>query len=498
LNNDNIEINGFNIDGQEQYNNGVYIQDSADHVDCSLKWCSIYDFQGIAIDPYDDDTNTDFTVSNCKVYNNGNGIKLSYGGNTIQESLIYNNTVYSIHSNYTRQTFNHIVCWGNQYGIYLESLTSAVTIKNSIFAMNSLKGISSEVSIIAESFTYNCIPDGVDNVDISHASNTTDDPLFVNTDEGDENFNIKVKEGAPGGDSTYIHDSPCKDASDDDPVQDIGAYDVDRSIAVEYWRKYQLEFNPFNMNDVRKIKGNVNFNTASGALKRFSRANKRVFPMQWADDDLQSEEQINMIAHLSMLVESEENQLTEDQVKVKMHLLPSQKLHEGTAATVDATAKTITEAGQSWEPNKYKGYEVGLIFTSGSGMVIDSVAKTGTKAGAGWTVNEWAGYKLYYNFDYYTILSNTATVLTLSDELETLVSATIDYSIEKYFKISRNTSNVLYLIDADSELVTGSYDYYIDSIIVRSTANQFQAKQDGFIYQDFHSKTGYSYPVEEV
>ena len=56
-----------------------------------MKWCSLYDFQGIGVDFYDDDTDLDSSFLNCEIYNNGNGIKLTYGGNTFEECLIYNN-----------------------------------------------------------------------------------------------------------------------------------------------------------------------------------------------------------------------------------------------------------------------------------------------------------------------------------------------------------------------------------------------------------------------
>jgi hypothetical protein len=489
INESDIEINGFIIDGQEYYNNAIYILDTVNHIGNINKWCTIEDFQGIAGDPYDDNTNTECQYLNCIIRNNGNGIKLSYGGNIIQECLIYGNTIFSIWSDYTSQTFNHNIFYGNYYGIYFESNTTGIIIKNCIFHGNSWRDISSEVSI---STTYCCITGATDNVDISNTSNITDDPLFENVTSGSEDFHIKTTEGG------YIHNSPCKDASDDDPVQDIGAYNVVRSVTSERWLKYQLETNPRDLNPFPKIKGEVNINNAEGSLKRYGVSTKRVFPFQYSDDDEQTEEQKNTLEYLALGLIPGVDELTEDDCEILLHILPNQKLFTGTSGMISATAKTIDDAAQEWQRNQFKGYWVGVKFTSGVDLVIDSAAKTATKAGAGWTVNEWTGYYFYHNYYYYRILSNTATVLTLSDPDDTLINETAStYAIEKYFKILQNSKNQLLLEDKDDELVTGSYDYYIDFIKVQSINKNFTPIQDGFYYQKEFSKTGFPIAFEE-
>jgi hypothetical protein len=488
INQSSVEINGFNIDGQEFYNNGIFILDSVNHTGTNIKWCSIYDFQGIAVDLYDDDTNTDVTISNCKVYDNGDGIKFTYGGNTIQECLIYNNAINGIHSNYTGQIFNHNVFYGNQYGLYLETNTSGISIKNSIFNGNSLRGIS---SVNSNAITYCCITDAVDNIDITDTSNITDDPLFVDITSGSENFNIKTIEGR------YIHNSPCKDSSDDSPVQDIGAYDVTRTVASERWLKYQLESNPRDMDIYDKIKKEIKIDNAVGDLKRYGETIKKVFPLKYSNDDYQTEEQIETLKYLALTIPGIDG-LKEDACDILLHILPSQKLFSGTSATIDGTAKTIDDAAQTWNRNTFRGFWVGVKFTSGSDLVIDSTLKTGTKAGAGWTVDEWIGYYFYHNDYYYRILSNTATVLTFSDPDDTLISETAStYAIEKYFKILSNTKNQILVEDEDDDLVTGSYDYYIDFIKVVTTNKDFKPRQDGYYYQKYWQKTGFSVSFEE-
>ena len=161
---------------------------------------------------------------------------------------------------YTVQVVNHNVFYNNQYGVNLFSNSGSIIYKNNISFLNSLYGIFSEVPV---AITYNCIVDAINNIDISDASNIINEPLFVNTDSGDEDFHIKTTEGG------FIHDSPCKDSSDDTPVQDIGAYNVLRSVASESYKKYQLESNPRDLNEMSKLKNESNITNALGTLKRY-------------------------------------------------------------------------------------------------------------------------------------------------------------------------------------------------------------------------------------
>ena len=83
INNDDIEINGIIIDGDTFINNAIYISDTANHTGFILKWCNVKNFQGIAIDLYDDGTDLDAIINNNLINSNGNGIRLDRGGNTI-------------------------------------------------------------------------------------------------------------------------------------------------------------------------------------------------------------------------------------------------------------------------------------------------------------------------------------------------------------------------------------------------------------------------------
>lgn len=489
ISNDDIEINGFIMDGQEQCFNAIGTTGATDYSGMIIKWNTIFDYQGISKDIYSG-SDTNAIINNNNINNNGNGIKLSRGGNSLQENLIYVNSIFGLYMDYTVQVVNHNVFYNNQYGVNLFSNSGSIIYKNNISFLNSLYGIFSEVPV---AITYNCIVDAINNIDISDASNIINEPLFINTDLGDEDFHIKTTEANP----PFIHDSPCKDSSDDIPVKDIGAYDVSRSVESESYKKYQLESNPRDMDDFEKLKNNSDITNGPGSLKRYAVAKKRVFPLQYADNDLQTRDQKDTLQYLSLLVPGI-NGLTEDRTTILFHILPSQKLFNGTAAVISATAKTIDDILQEWSPDRFRGFWAAVKFTSGTDLVIDATAKTGTKAGAGWTIDEWAGYFFYHNFYYYRILSNTATVLTLSDPDDTLLDETAaTYAIEKYFLILSNSKNQLLLDDPDDELISGSFDCYIDFIKVQSTNKQFKPKQDGYFFQKFHQKTGFSVSFEE-
>lgn len=359
INADDIEINGIQFDGNSQFNNAIYIADTAEHTGLIIKWCNVFNFQGIAIDPYDDDTNTDCIISNNKIYDNGNGIKLSYGGNTLEYNLIYNNSKFGIWADYTGQKFNHNVSHGNQYGLYLESNSGSISIKNCIFNLNSLYGIYSEVNI---SITYCCIADAINgNVDITDTSNTTDDPLFVNANIGTEDFHIKTKKGGnPDSDVLYNFDSVCKDAADDS--YDIGSYLLTRVVSDDYWKKYQLANDPTNMDRKNTIKSQNKSEYASGSLSLYGKSHKKVLPLIWNGQEYSTEEQYDVLEYISSLIQTIENQLIREQTKIRMLLLPDTHIETGSSATIDATLKTLTLSSKNWIWNKFKGWWVDILF----------------------------------------------------------------------------------------------------------------------------------------
>lgn len=478
-------INGFYIDGNEQYFNAIGKTGATDYTGLTVKWCSIYDYNGIAIDDYSGATTTT-TISNCLIHDNGNGIRFARGGNTISETVIYANDVYGVWSDYSVQSYDHCIFSKNYYGIYFESNTGGVSITNSVFDLNSYYDIYSEVSII---LTYCCVTGSVNsNVDISDSSNTIDSPLFVSVSDGAEDYRLRRIELG------YNNNSPLIDQGDDG--YDIGAYKFTYDTTSYSWKKYDLEFNPQSVKWINRAKNLVEFNSASGSIDHFVSNHKRGLLLDFGSN-VSSAELRDKVDYFHTLVKGRELNLTEEQTHFRLHLQPTSFEDYG-SGVVTASSKSLFASAKTWTENKWRGYHVGVKFTSGTGLVIDSSAKTGTKSGAGWTVNAWAGYYLYNNGYYYYIASNTATALTLLDPDSTLTSETVSYAIEKYFKIRYNTSNVLYLSDDDSELTSGTYDWYIDFIECKliNFTNSFQ--QTRFMHTREHSKIGYSLEFEEI
>jgi hypothetical protein len=487
-----IVINGIKIDGQSQYNNAIFILDSANHTGLNIKWCSIYDLQGIAIDLYDDGTDLDAIILNNLIYDNGNGLKLVYGGNTIDENIIYNNAQFGIHSDRTNTTLNHNVFYNNNIGLYLES-NSTISLKNSIFHSNSLYGINSEVAIIP---TYCCITDGItSNVDKSDSSNITNNPLFVNTTSGSEDFNIKTIEFG------YDYNSACKDAAETTAFPDIGAYDITRAITNDYWKKHQFTYNPRVVEFQINSKGNVTFNSGTGTQWNWSKARRRGFMFKWQTGQYSNETDRLKVEFFNSLYQRADKERSNEDVKVRFNPLPSQQIDSGTSATISATAKTITDSAKSLIEDEYKGYHVGVKFDSDSanGTITAATKKLLVAPSPAWTADEWIGYYFPYGGYYYYISDNDADELTLSDPDSTLANASnIDWTIEKYFKITENTATVLTVEDDDSELVAGTYDWIIRFIECHILSPNMKYSQPRYYFQKETWKTGYSMYLEEI
>ena len=491
INADDIEINGINFDGNDQFNNAVYIADVENNTGAIIKWCNVYNFQGIAIDLYDNNVDTDATISNNKIYNNGNGLKLSLGGNTCENNCIYGNTIFGIWSDYTGQIFNHNVFYNNQYGLYLESNSASIIVKNSIFYQNSLYGIYSDISLIT---TYCDHVDAVtSNVDISDSTNITDDPLFVNTNSGSEDFHLKSIAGG------YVVNSACIDAGE----SDIGAWQTTRTITDDSWDKYTLEHNPRNMNETLNIKGAIDFEDILGNIDNYGKSDRIVLPLSWSTNSYTTSNQRLKIRYFSSLIPTRENGKTSTECEFRVKLLPTAYYGDGTNATVSATNKTIVDISKTWIENEKKGWSVSIKFDSGTtdGTVTASTKKLQVSPSPAWTDDEWIGYYCYYNGYYYYITDNDADELTLSDPNGTLSDASnVTWSITKSFKVESNTSTTLNLNDDDGDLVSGTYDYFIDYILCKVRSPGFSYTQGVYSYDEAKKnlKSGYSIIFEEI
>lgn len=484
---DDIVINGFDIDGQNQYNEAIGFETSSNRTGLIVKWCDIHDYEGLGINLYSGG-DTDSTISNCKIYDSATGAFFDQDGNTIDESLIFTNLIQGLFTDSSNQTIDHNVFYNTRNGIRVYIDSNNVTIKNSIFHDNSSLAIQSSKSIAV---TFNCITDDVDTlVDISSATNISADPLFVSQVIGSEDFNIKTI--AAG----FLLDSPCKDAGE----SDIGAYTISRSVDADSWQKFQFEHNPENVDMENVAKGLISMIDALGALFLYAKGHKRVLPMIWANFSYTTEIQWKTIDYLNTLIPTRENGLSKEQAKFRAHFAPTSFIFTGTSSTVSASGKTLTDLTQSWVRNELKGFHVGIKFASGTGTgTISAAGKTLTVSPSpSWTIDEWIGHYIYNNNNYYYIQSNTASVLTLSDPDGTLTDqASIDWSIEKYFKIKSNIATVLTLEDDNSELTDGTFDWYIDFIVCRLQKSEFKFTQNRFSFTRQHSKTGYELIFEE-
>jgi hypothetical protein len=489
INADVVEINGIQIDCNSQFNNAIYVVDVAHHKDCIIKWCNIFNFRGIGIDVYDN-ADTDWIISNNKIYSGGIGIKLSRGGNTLNENIIYNNLFQGICLYYTIKIFNHNVFFGNKYSIYCASNCGGILIKNCIF-LHDINGIYSEVNLI---LNFCCIIENyTSNIDITAINNITNNPNFLNISVGNENFHLKTK--ADG----YNFNSAGKDAADDG--YDIGAYLVTRSISDDSWKKYQLANDPTTVDRKNQIKGLDKSEYIQGKLSLYGKAHKKVIPLVWNGEEYSTEEQYDTLEYMSSLIQTEENEIAREETKIRCLLLPDTHYETGSSATVDATEKTITLASKNWTWNKYKGWWVDIVFESdtSNGTITAATKKLQVAPSPAWTNNEWVGYIFYHNYRYYFITANDADELTLSDPDGTLTNeANIDWQIQQSFKISKHNKTVLTVLDPDSKLISGSYNFVIDFMECVLQKSVFGGKQlRGYDFTEKEEMTGYAVILEE-
>lgn len=482
-----VYINGFIIDGQDQYNNGIGTTGASDYTGMLIYWNDLINYNGAALDIYSG-ADTDGEIKNNDINNNGWGIALIYGGNIVEENLIYRNIHFGIYANYTAQSLDHNDIFLNRWGVYLGANISGIIFKNSISHFNTLYEIYSEVLLTID---YCCITEvgALNNITLDEHS-FTDNPLFVNTNDGEEDFNIKTIELG------YSVDSPCKDSADDDT--DIGALQINRDIESDAWKKHELNYNPRNIDFRHEGKGIIKFEDGTGSLDLFMKDDKRIYVFKYAKRQYMDETDRKKLEYFNTLVQGRVNSLTKDDTKLRLAFKPTDKLLTGTSATVDATARTLEDTSLSLVENEFKGFWMTVQFETGSGMVINPTTKKGLVSGAGWTTNEHQGRFFFHNGYYYRILSNDSDEVVFSDPNDTLISETVNYSIEKYFRITSNTEDIFCLADPDSELISGTYDYYINFIEVKVQNPKTAYTQLRYFYQKEEWKTGLTIAFEET
>ena len=489
----NTAINGFIFDGQNQFFNAI--KQIGSYSGTTVEWCNAKNYLGIAIDPYSGLSAMAWTIKNCLVFNNGSGIRLNNGGNTIQETIVYNNLDCGIYGMCASSIFNHIVAWNNKYGFYFNATSGSTTLKNSITSGNSLYGVYALVLISPTTCDFQDATFG-----INSGSNLIVDPLFIsllnqldsfgNEIEGTENFNLKSIQGG------YVQPSSLLGLADDG--YDIGAYKVSRTNIADNWNQYQFTFNPKKNTDTNTPKGVSIFENSLGSKDLWMLNFKRAFLFDWEDNVIDQADR-EKVDYFHTLQKNRYFSPSSEIVKFRLHFQPSNFIDNGSGAVVNATNLTLADNTKVWTENKFRGYHVGIKYLKLSGVNVTATAKTIQKSGASWTTNQWAGYYVCINSNYFLILSNTADTLTVSDFYSQLTDGTIaSLAIEKYFKINSNTMNVLNLIDDNGELINGNYDWYIDFIEVRVVDPTNTVVQDPFVYLREHSKGAFTISFEEL
>jgi hypothetical protein len=285
---------------------------------------------------------------------------------------------------------------------------------------------------------------------------------------------------------------------------DIGAYLLSRSINSDGWKEHRFSENPRTIDESYFGSDVSKFESALGNVDSFAKAHKRRFNLKFGNMQYMNETDRKKMFYFMSNIMTRENELTSEKTRMRLHFLPSQKEDTGTAGVVAATAKTLTDATQTWIEDEHKGFYVSIKKASGTtNMSIVGATNVCTVAAAGWTADAYIGYYLciYTNskVHYFYILDNDATTLTCSDPFGYLDNQTdISWSIVKNYRIASNTETVLTLEDDDAELTSGSsISYHIDYIVVKSVSAQIAYSQPRYYRQQETWKTGSELTLQE-
>lgn len=479
-----LHINGFIIDGNCQNEIGFLKNNINDKTGLIVENCDIKKFTGAGIDLYDDDTAHDAQVLRSKIYLCGTGCIFTRGEVVIEESIFYKNIYAGLDIAQTPYSLDHSVFYENENGIIRDDTVNSLSVINSIFSKNGI-GISSNIYTV---LIYCIVNDYFSaTVDTSHESNILGQPAFINVDDDTEDFHLKkIANG-------YTYNSVGLEAAQDG--YDIGAYLETYAQTEEWWKHYQLAYNPRLIKFGNSLKGYTAYENIAGASKDWYKDTKREFIFQYAPNQYSAEADRKKLEYLATILQSIANGHTEDESIVRFSPLPEQGLYSGTGTV---SGKTIIDGSAIWNENEHKGYSIGIKFLSGTNIITTLTGGVATKTGA-FTGVDYTGYYLYINSRFYWIKSNDANNLYLSDPDSTLNDETVAvWSVEKYFKVEKNTSNTLYLGDDNNELIEDSYDYIIRFIECKILNGNFTYIQPRYYWQKETWKTGYQILLEEV
>jgi hypothetical protein len=484
----NVSINGFYIDGQDAYFSGIYKTGSSDYSGTSISFCKIENFQGSGFDDYSG-ADTLSTIISDVFLSNGTGIVNKDGTNKYTYDVIAKNTAYGIWTDTGYLDVNH--CTFSQNGAYGIKMpfNSFACVRNSIFNANG----AYEIYPVNPVLMTNCDINGLlpSTVTATEADgNISDNPLFVDETDGEEDY--QLKNYARG----YIFNSLCIGKADDG--YDMGAYIETQTVNGESWRTYQIEHDPTNMNrgvdNMTPTASQNNF----GSLYHRARNSKMAFPMIWQQTQASNRTQMRKMWYFSTLIPTLINGLKKEETVFRLWLLPETHLESGVSVTVDTVTDiaTIADSGKSYVENEFRGFYLGLIFASFSSSV-DKASAIVTASGVTWTTNQWAGY--YYKHEQMTflILGNNADQLQLSDPLGQLTSQSETGTVEGYFRIKNSDGKTFTLDDKQDYLLSNPVGWYIAFVRCVVQSDSFTYSQPNFVIDNYTAMSGYSILFQE-
>lgn len=412
--------------------------------------------------------NSNTALKNMDINNStfkNNDISILNNQNININNSIFINCDYGIINN-NEMTIKNCDFIYNSYGIYLFTFSQ---ITNSIFYKNTYD-IFSEVIL---SLLYDCIINVNGNIDITSNTNIKQDPLFINSVTEPYDFHLKSIEGG------YKFDSPCINAGNDN--KDMGAYDTTRALQNNYWEVLELA-NPKKINFGIKIIQNKLQRDITGNLHKRNIDTKRTVTLNYNSNQIGNEKVLKTFEYLLSNL---------DNNTIRFFYLYNQFLNSGSGTILN---NKITDNTKDWVFNEFKGFYTSFELESLSGNISSNTITDSSKS---WTTNEWIGYYVRYNNTYYTIISNTATVLTISDPNSSIPAVTgITLSIFDYAKITSNDKTNLYFENNINIKANGNYKIdFFEGII---TNNDIKYSQARYYYQKETWKTGYKITIEEI
>lgn len=489
-----IVLNGLIIDGQGQYFNGIF--ETATRTGLIIKWCTVENFNGKAIDVYGTG-NTTSIVQDCIVNDNGDGISFAYGGNICSQNVVYNNEQAGLYCDWTGQTFDHNTYYNNKYGIYIESNGGGFIIKNSIFDSSGTYDIFSEVSVIV---TYSCVTgesnSNVTTLPAGDTNNISDSPAFLDITIGSEDLRLQ----SPSRGSLFS--SPCLNLADDAPDgssinYDMGAYLETRGVSDDSWKKYVFDWNPRSLDEETEMMNYRQTRDSFGNLYPAADNNKVRLPFKWDARQITSKNDYDKVRFFKTRVQTRKNNLIREGTFFRAWLLPITNIISGTC-TIDVSALSITDGSGDYNEDRWNEYWMGVKFEALNSVVISATNKTFTKSGAGWSTDQWQNWFVKYDGYTYRVLTNDGTILYVSDPNSTLQDGTVNSNIEYYFKVSTHTDKVFTVSDPDSKLLTTNIGYYIGFLRCVCSSPKHQGKQPRYKFDEVTWKTGFKFEVESV